>query len=174
MEGMAGAADGRPGRAGPGRPEERRAGRAHRYHADADGMLRPADPGGHPGPIAAPHLSGAASPRDHRDFVRTECYAAFDMPNRTFGDDVPRPPLELVVYHGLGVGELYDLEADPEELVSLWDSPEHQAVKTDLLVKSYDANIAAMPYGPPLVMPYCRGGMSRHTTARTRGVAIWS
>jgi hypothetical protein len=25
-------------------------------------------------------LTGAASPHEHRDFVRTECYAAFDMP----------------------------------------------------------------------------------------------
>jgi arylsulfatase A-like enzyme len=111
-------------------------------------------PEGTQGRSLLPILSGAASPRDHRDFVRTECYAAFDMPNRTFGTMYRDRRWKLVVYHGLGVGELYDLEADPEEFVSLWDSPEHQAVKTDLLVKSYDANIAAMPYGPPLVMPY--------------------
>ena len=59
-----------------------------------------------------------------------------------------------IAYHGLNLGELYDMEADPHEFTSLWDSPEHQAVKTELLLKSYDATIKTMPYGPPLVMPY--------------------
>jgi arylsulfatase A-like enzyme len=101
-----------------------------------------------------PLLTGAASPHEHRDFVRTECYAAFNMPNRTFASMYRERRWKLVVYHGTGVGELYDMEADPQEFTSLWASPEHQAIKTDLLLKSYDATIAAMPYGPPLVMPY--------------------
>ncbi|MCC7369475.1 MAG: sulfatase-like hydrolase/transferase [Chloroflexi bacterium] len=101
-----------------------------------------------------PILTGAAPADQHREFVRTECYAAFDMPNRTFASMYRDRRWKLVVYHHVGLGELYDLETDPDEFTSLWDSPEHQGVKTDLLLKSYDATIKAMPYGPPLIMPY--------------------
>ncbi|MFN8526087.1 MAG: sulfatase-like hydrolase/transferase [Chloroflexota bacterium] len=111
-------------------------------------------PQGVQGRSLLPMLSGAADPRTHRDFVRTECYAAFDMPNRTFASMYRDRRWKLVVYHGLGVGELYDLETDPGEFDCLWDSPAHQTVKAELLLKSYDATVAAMPYGPPLVMPY--------------------
>ena len=76
-----------------------------------------------------------------------ECYAAFDLPNRTFGTMYRERRWKLIVYHGLGVGELYDMEADPDEFTSLWDSPEHQQVKAELLLKSYDATMRAMPYG---------------------------
>ncbi|MFQ5731276.1 MAG: sulfatase [Planctomycetaceae bacterium] len=46
---------------------------------------------------------------------------------------------KLVVYHGLNTGELYDLEADPWEFDNLWDLPAHQALKTELLLKNFDA-----------------------------------
>jgi arylsulfatase len=113
-----------------------------------------ADPGRRPGPLAAPDLTGQAASHQHRDFVRTECYAAFAMPNRTFATMYRERRWKLIVYHGLNLGELYDMAADPDEYTSLWDSPQHQSIKTDLLLKSYDATIEAMPYGPPPVMPY--------------------
>ena len=50
---------------------------------------------------------------------------------------------KLVVYHGHNLGELYDLEADPWEFDNLWDSPEHQTIKAELLLKSFDASIEA-------------------------------
>ena len=81
-------------------------------------------------------------------------YAAFDMPNRTFATMYRERRWKLIVYHSLNLGELYDMDADPDEYTSLWDSPEHQAIKTELLLKSYDATIKAMPYGPTLEMPY--------------------
>ena len=76
------------------------------------------------------------------------------MPNRTFATMYRERRWKLIVYHGLNLGELYDMDADPDEYTSLWDSAEHQAIKTELLLKSYDATIKTMPYGPPLVMPY--------------------
>lgn len=40
---------------------------------------------------------------------------------------------KLVHFKGLDEGQLFDLEADPKELNTLWDSPEHQGVKQELL-----------------------------------------
>jgi arylsulfatase A-like enzyme len=93
-------------------------------------------------------------PTEHRAAVRSEFYDAIDQPNHSFGTMYRDRRWKLVVYHDTGLGELYDLEADPYEFDSLWDSPDHQAIKTDLLIKSYDASIRAMDYGPPRVMPY--------------------
>ncbi|MCC6180130.1 MAG: sulfatase-like hydrolase/transferase [Chloroflexi bacterium] len=111
-------------------------------------------PGDVEGRSLLPILTGQASPHHHKDFARAECYAAFHLPNQTFGTMYRDRRWKLIVYHGTGLGELYDMEADPHEFDSLWDSPEHQAVKTELLLKSFDTTVAAMPYGPPLVMPY--------------------
>ena len=86
--------------------------------------------------------------------MRTECYAAFDMPNRTFATMYRERRWKLIVYHGLGLGELYDLEADPQEFDQPLGQPRAPADQDRLLLKSYDATINTMPYGPPLVMPY--------------------
>ncbi len=103
-------------------------------------------------------LTGAASPGHHRDYVRTESYDSFNLPNRTWGTMYRDQRWKLIVYHGDGVellpGEFYDMENDPSEFTSLWDSPEHQSIKIELLRKSFDASVRAIDYGPPRVMPY--------------------
>ncbi|MEM7133996.1 MAG: sulfatase-like hydrolase/transferase [Chloroflexota bacterium] len=39
---------------------------------------------------------------------------------------------KLVDYRGMGEGQLFDLEADPNELVDLWDDAEHQEIRLRL------------------------------------------
>ncbi|MGH8700473.1 MAG: sulfatase/phosphatase domain-containing protein, partial [Burkholderiales bacterium] len=39
----------------------------------------------------------------------------------------------LTVYEEDGQGELYDLEADPDELDNLWEEPRHAAIRATLL-----------------------------------------
>ncbi len=98
-------------------------------------------------------LTGSAPADHHRDFVRSEYYDALDMPGGTFATMYRDARYKLTVYHGLGLGELYDMEADPGEFDDLWDDPGHQEVKTDLLIKSYDASMLAMDRGPVRIGP---------------------
>ncbi len=48
---------------------------------------------------------------------------------------------KICVYHGHDLGELYDLQEDPWEFVNLWDHPEHQALKHELIARSFDAHV---------------------------------
>lgn len=56
---------------------------------------------------------------------------------------------KLVVHHGAPAsdrartGELYDLETDPQELVNLWDAPEHARTRLDLEGRLLDALVAS-------------------------------
>lgn len=42
---------------------------------------------------------------------------------------------KITVYYNQTYGEIFDLQEDPNELHNLWDSPEHAALKTELLLK---------------------------------------
>ncbi len=48
-----------------------------------------------------------------------------------------------VVYHGHGLGEIYDLENDPGEFENLWDDPAARELKGRLLLEHLDAIAAA-------------------------------
>ena len=45
---------------------------------------------------------------------------------------------KLVVYHGLNIGELYDLDMDPGEFENLWDNPEYATLRFELMKKAFD------------------------------------
>lgn len=102
-----------------------------------------------------PILAGEADPGKHRDSVRCEYYDALHRPGQeTFGTMYRDRRWKLVRYHNLGLGELYDLEADPHEFVSLWDDPAHAGMKAELLGKVLDAAVLDMDYGPRSIMPF--------------------
>ncbi|CAM4177408.1 sulfatase family protein [Lederbergia lenta] len=54
---------------------------------------------------------------------------------------------KITVYYNQSYGELYDLETDPGEFNNLWDNPDYQTLKTDLLLKYIWAELGkeAMP-----------------------------
>ncbi|MDE2867168.1 MAG: sulfatase-like hydrolase/transferase [Chloroflexota bacterium] len=106
------------------------------------------------GQTLRPILSGDAPPDTHRDFVRCEYLDAVDKPDHTFATMYRDRRWKLNVYHGHGIGELFDMQADPHEHSSLWDSPDHQGIKLDLMQRSFDATVLAADPGPPRVSSY--------------------
>ena len=86
--------------------------------------------------------------------VRTEYFAATNGPDSSYATMYRTPSHKLVVYHGHELGELYDLDADPGEFDDLWDDPGSAALKSELLLRSFDASIrAAVDVGEKRVGP---------------------
>ena len=89
---------------------------------------------------------GKAEADYHRDFVFTEYY------NSLVTHREPTPYLtmirdhkyKIVVYHGMDLGEFYDLENDPHEFENLWDHPDYEKLKYQYLKKSFDASVFTM------------------------------
>jgi len=100
-----------------------------------------------------PILTGDRAADHHRDAVRCEYYDALDLPNGTLATMYRDERHKLVVYHGHGLGELYDLVADPGEFENLWHRPAAQSVKLELLQRSFDASIMGMDRGPRRIGP---------------------
>ena len=48
---------------------------------------------------------------------------------------------KLSVYHGNDYGELYDLVNDPNEHNNLWENPDAQNLKTQLIKDSFDTSL---------------------------------
>ena len=100
-----------------------------------------------------PILTGEAPPEYHKNFVRSEYYDALDLADGTLATMYRNRRYKLVVYHGHGLGELYDLERDPDEFENLWDDTAHQPLKLELMHKSFDASMLAMDLGPERIGP---------------------
>ncbi len=101
-----------------------------------------------------PLLTGQAAPGQHRAFVRCEYHDALALPGGSRATMIRDERHKLVVYHGQGLGELYDLRDDPDEFHNLWDDPARAAQKLDLLGHAFDAAMLAADLGPPRVAPY--------------------
>ena len=132
----------------PGGRRQRRAGRADRHRADAAGGVGDARLAAHPGHSRCwPLLTGQVAPDHHRDFVRCEYHDALDHRYASHANMLRNDRYKLVVYHGHEVGELYDLQEDPEEYVNLWDDAAMQDVKYALMKQLFDAVMLAVDEG---------------------------
>ena len=58
---------------------------------------------------------------------------------------------KLTVYFNRPYGELFDLQEDPGELRNLWDSPDHERLKADLVMKLLHAEMGKEPLWMPRV-----------------------
>jgi arylsulfatase A-like enzyme len=100
-----------------------------------------------------PLLLGHSPANRHRDHVRCEYFDAVDLPDHTYATMLRNDRWKLVVYHGKGVGELYDLKNDPDEFENLWDASSARDIKAELLLLSYDEAVRSMNHGPERVAP---------------------
>ncbi len=87
-----------------------------------------------------PMLAGDVPLDRHRDDVYCEYYNALTSHTdpKAFATMVRTARHKLVAYHGIEPGELYDLEADPNETRNLWDDREHVSLKVEMLKRLCD------------------------------------
>lgn len=92
-----------------------------------------------------PVMIGEQSPDHIRDSVRCEYFDALDNHFTggygAFGTMYRRGQYKLSIYHGKQLGELYDLDADPWEFDNLWDNPDYESLKHELIYESFDDHV---------------------------------
>lgn len=108
------------------------------------------------GKSLVPICSGKATPNYHRNHVYCEYYNA--LVSHT--DPVPYATMlrdsryKIVVFHNEELGELYDLELDPNEFANLWNDKEYMDIKNTLLKRCFDASVFTMDPMPRRVGAY--------------------
>ncbi|MEZ5943980.1 MAG: sulfatase-like hydrolase/transferase [Planctomycetaceae bacterium] len=98
-------------------------------------------------------LIDPSTPDEHRDDVYCE-YTNSWTHHRSYGSMLRTDEFKLVVYHGTGEGELYDLREDPDEFENLWASPAAQAVKLQLMQRLFDRSFFTLDPMPPRLGPF--------------------
>ena len=97
-------------------------------------------------------LTGQSDPGRHRDFVRCEYHGALGgHPDATDANMIFDGRYKMVMYHGHGVGELYDLQEDPHEFNNLWNDPSKLPLKYELMKTCFDEVMLCTDEGQPLV-----------------------
>lgn len=92
-------------------------------------------------------LTGEADPEAHRDFVFSEYYNSWTHGN-AYGTMLRTASEKLVVYHGTGQGEYYNLESDPDEFDNRFSDPESANRVAELTRQCFDASVFSMDPGP--------------------------
>lgn len=94
---------------------------------------------------------------DHRPFVYstyTNTLAHGEKDKKSYGTMIRTKRYKLVNYHGHGTGELFDMLKDPGEFNNLWDDPDHQKIKMDMMIKSFDLTVRTTNVGTEITGRY--------------------
>ncbi len=99
-------------------------------------------------------LDGTSDLHNHRYSVRSEYYQALnpyaegrEAFSGTYATMLRDQRYKLVVYHDREMGELYDLEKDPEEFENLWENKAYRDVRFEMVKKSFDGLANAVDIG---------------------------
>jgi arylsulfatase A-like enzyme len=111
-------------------------------------------PGYTQGQSLFPLLTGQGPLDRHRDFVRCEYHDTLDRPYASHANMYFDGRYKLVVYHGHDIGELYDLQSDPDEYNNLWYTPEAADIKYACMKRLFDVVMLATDEGQPRVGRY--------------------
>ncbi len=97
-----------------------------------------------------PILTGTKDPIYHKPHVVSHFHDAIgSSSNRpgSHGTMYMDGRYKHIVYHGTGLGELFDLELDPGEFVNLWLERDTTALQFDLMARHFDAMMATSSAG---------------------------
>jgi arylsulfatase A-like enzyme len=97
-----------------------------------------------------PLLQNPAACPTHKEHVVSEYHGAIGggrMPDQTHGIMVFDGHHKICVYQGHEIGEVYDLEKDPNEFENLWDDEGSRALKARLLERSLQAYLQTITPG---------------------------
>ncbi len=94
-------------------------------------------------------LMGKSPLHEHREGVYSEYYNSTPPANapdryqayQTMWRD---RRYKIVVYHNERLGELYDLENDPQEFENLWDDPRYSELRFEMMKRCFDARVFTM------------------------------
>ena len=100
-----------------------------------------------------PMLRGEAETEFVHEQVFAEYYNAWTHGD-AYGSMLRTQKEKIVVYHGTGQGEFYDLENDPQEFLNLWEEPLVRDRRNDLLARCFDASVFSMDPHPPRLGPF--------------------
>jgi len=96
-----------------------------------------------------PLIGGAASSHDAELVVEEEGQRPFPpFPGRVRTRSLVTSRHRLSVYDGVSWGELYDYDADPDEMVNLWDDPASAALRGELTLRLARKMIALSETSP--------------------------
>lgn len=79
---------------------------------------------------------------EHKESVYCEYYNALKS-HKTYATMVRNKRYKIVVYHGMELGELYDLKKDPNEFENLWNEPAYVDVKAMMMKECFDRSVFA-------------------------------
>ena len=101
-----------------------------------------------------PILTGEISPDFHKDHIYSEYYLAMKGVHDKYISIYFDGRYKIAVHHRDDIGELYDLQEDPNEFWNLWSKKEYTELKLDLIKKCFDSTVMAGMDPKPRIIKY--------------------
>ncbi len=83
-------------------------------------------------------LKGETPVEHHKDRVYTEFYFSTMLMHHIYATMMFDGRYKIAVHHGEEIGELYDLEQDPEEFHNLWNKPGYESLQAQKVKECFD------------------------------------